>query len=180
MAQPVHGTLTEPAAEHGGGFPPFRPDTFASQLLWLAITFGALYWLMSKVALPRVEDVLKARSERIGGELEEAHRMRTQSEEAGAAYEKALADARDKAKGIAQQSRDQLAAESDARRKALEADLAGKLAAAEATIRSGTEAAMANVRGIASDAAAAIVERLTGRAPESATLQAALDRSVKA
>lgn len=180
MADTHTGTLSEPKGEHGGGFPPFQAQTFGPQLLWLAITFGALYWLMSKVALPRVESVLKTRSDTIGRELEEAQRMRTQSEEAGAAYEKALADAREKAKGIAQESRDKLTAESDQRRKALEADLAGKLAAAETTIRSGTEAAMSNVRTIASEAAAAIVERLSGQAPDGSALQAALDRSVKA
>ena len=179
MATPVHGTLTEPAAEHGGGFPPFRTDTFASQLLWLAITFGLLYYLMSKIALPKVAGVLHDRAERIGRDLAEAQALRTQSEQAGAAYEASLAEARAKAKGIAQTTRDTLAAESEARRKTLEAELSEKLAASDATIRSRTEEAMLSVRGIAAEAAAAIVERLTGQAPAAPALQAALDRTIK-
>ena len=59
----------------------------------------------------------------------------------------------------------------------LEADLATKLAAAEATIRSRTETAMGSVREVAADAAADIIERLTGRTPDRSRLEAALDRS---
>lgn len=178
MAESTHATGA--AAAHGPAFPPFETGTFLSQLIWLAIAFGLLYWLMSKVALPRVASVLHARAERIAGDLREAQALRKQSEEAGSAYERSLAEAADKAKGIAQETREALATEAEIRRKALEAELAEKLAAAEATIRTRTDAAMANVRDIAADAAGAIVERLTGRPADGAKLRAALDRTVQA
>ena len=62
------------------------------------------------------------------------------------------------------QCRDQLAAQSDASRKSLESELGAKLATAEAQIAETTARAMANVDAIASEAAGAIVERLTGKA----------------
>lgn len=164
-------------AGHKAGFPPFQSDSFAGQLIWFAIAFGLLYVLMSKFALPKIGAVLHDRAQRIGSDLDEAQAMRTQAEEAGAAYETSLAEARNKAKGIAQEMRDKLAAESDARRKELEGDLARKLAEAEATIDAGTKAAMANVRGIAGEAASAIVERLTGRPAPTSAIEAALDRN---
>lgn len=185
MAQPS-GPLTTGAtaaasdAAHAAVFPPFQAESFGPQLLWFAIAFGALYYLMSKVALPRVATTLHERSARIAADLSDAQRLREQSEAAGAAYEAALAAARDKAKGIAQTTREALATEGEVRRKALEAELAAKLLSAEATIRSSTEAAMANVRDIAADTASAIVERLTGRAPDSARLRSTLDRSLQA
>jgi F-type H+-transporting ATPase subunit b len=178
MAQPVHtSTAGTPPGEHGAAFPPFQSETFASQLLWLAITFGLLYVLMSRVALPRVAKVLDERSVRLAEDLEEAQRLRAESETAAAAYEKSLADARASAKAIAQEKRNALSAETDAKRKALEAELAEKLAASEAAIRSTTAQAMSNVHDIAVETATAIVERLTGRTPDRATVEAALDRT---
>jgi F-type H+-transporting ATPase subunit b len=140
---------TTGATPPGGAFPPFQTNTFVGQLIWFAIAFGLLYYMMSKIALPRVGAVLHERSERIARDLGEAQALRTQSEEAGAAYEASLTLARDKARGIAQQTRDALAAETEEKRKALEAGLAERLASSEAAIRSKTADAMSNVRGIA-------------------------------
>jgi F-type H+-transporting ATPase subunit b len=178
--QPQHSmTGAEAPGAHGSAtFPPFASNTFVSQLLWLAILFGLLYYLMDKVALPRIAAILHNRSVRLSGDLDEAQRMRTEAEAAGAAYQKSLAEARARAKAIAQEARDALAAENDAKRKALEAELAERLAASEATISARTTEAMASVRGIAADTAAAIIERLTGQAPDRASVEAALDRTL--
>ena len=185
MAQPQQplsstGTATPVApgapGAPGGSFAPFESDTFASQLLWLALTFGLLYYLMSKVALPRIAATLHDRSVRLAGDLEEAQRLRVESEAAGAAYEESLASARTQAKVIAQDARAALNAEADAKRKQIEADLAERMASAEETIRGRTADAMTNVRGIAADTATAIVERLIGQAPDRAAVEAALDR----
>lgn len=176
---PREGSQVAANAPHQPGFPPFQANTFAGQLLWFAIAFGLLYYVMSKVALPKIGAVLEDRRARIARDLEEAQALRQRSEEAEAAYERSLTEARDRAKGIAQEMRDRLAQESDAKRRALETELAERLAASEATIRSRTADAMSNVRGIATDAAAAIVERLTGRAPDRAAVEAALDRTLR-
>ena len=58
-----------PASEHGGGFPPFQKDTFASQLLWITLAFVALYLLMSRVALPRIGSIIEDRKQRIASDL---------------------------------------------------------------------------------------------------------------
>ena len=179
MAQETHATTGAAEGGHASGaFPPFARETFGSQLLWFALAFGLLYWLMARIALPRVAEILEARTNRIAGDLADAERLRAESEAAGEAYEKSLAEARAKSKAIAQETRDALLAESDTKRKALEADLAQRIADAEATIASRTADAMASVRGIAADAATAIVARLTGEAPERAEVERALDRTM--
>jgi F-type H+-transporting ATPase subunit b len=176
-----HSTTTEasPPSEHGAGFPPFQRDTFASQLLWLTIFFVALYVMVSKLALPRVESIIAARRARISGDLDEAARMKDSADAAIAAYQKALADARSRAQSMAAETRDKLNAESEANRKALEASLQGKLTEAERTIAGTKTAAMANVRAIAEEAAVAIVLRLTGTAPSRAAVAAAVDTAIK-
>ncbi len=166
MAEPAHKTNTEHPAEGGhGGFPPFQSQTFASQLVWLAIAFVLLYALMLKWALPRVAGVIENRQKRIADDLAEAEQLKRQSDEAVAAYEKALADARARAQTIANETREKQQAEAETARKTLEGGLNAKLAEAENSIAATKQAAMANVRTIAEDAARAIIERLVGSAP---------------
>lgn len=172
MAAPATTTgTTAPGgadAAHGGGFPPFQGTTFASQLLWLAITFGFLYWLAAKVIVPRLSGILEDRANKIGNDLDEAAAMKAKAEEAGQAYEKSLAEARAKSQAIAQETREKVNADSSERRKKVEADLAAKLADAEAKIVATKTEAMSHVGAIAAEAAGAIVGRLTGVAPASA------------
>jgi len=179
MAEQHTATEATPPSEHGGGFPPFDKGTFASQLLWLAIFFIALYLIASKLALPRVGSVIAARRKRISDDLGEAARMKDAADAAIAAYEKGLAEARARAQAMAAATRDKLNAEAEVQRKALEATLHGKLAVAEETIAAAKTAAMANVRSIAEEAAIAIVARLTGTAPSKAAAAAAVDAAIK-
>lgn len=160
-------------------FPPFLKETFASQLVWLAITFVALYLLMSRVALPRIGSIFEERRDRIADDLAEAQRLKDDSDVAIGNYEKALADARNRAQAMANETRERMSAEADERRKALEQQLNARLAEAERQIAATKTAAMTNVRGIAVDAAAAIVERLIGTAPAAASVEAAVDTALK-
>lgn len=172
-------TKTSTEVPHKSGFPPFQKETFASQLVWLAITFVALYLLISRIAIPRIGGIIEARDKRIAGDLADAQRLKSDSEAALAAYEKALADARNRAQVIGGEIRDKLHAEAEENRKALEARLNVQLAEAEKTIAATKSAAMTNVRGIAVDAAAAIVERLIGTTPPAPAVAAAVDDALK-
>jgi F-type H+-transporting ATPase subunit b len=161
------GGSTEVPALPQHQFPPFDTQTFPSQVLWLAITFVALYLLMGRIALPRIGTILEQRQQRISGDLAQAQHLKDQTDAAVAAYEKALADARANAQGLLSDSRQRQTAQAQARRKELDAALNGKIAEAEKAVANAKSAAMVNVRGIATEAAAAIVERLIGSAPAS-------------
>lgn len=155
-------------------FPPFELQHYPSQLFWLSLTFILLYVLMSRVALPRIGAILADRSKRISDDLAAAQRFKEQSEAADAAYQKSLADARNRAQAIANETREKQAAEADATNKKLEAQLHEKLAAAEQSIATTRSAAMGNVSSIAADTASAIVERLLGTAPAQGDVNAAV------
>jgi len=181
VAEKSHGTgaHTEADGGHGGGFPPFESSTFASQLVSLAIAFVALYLIVSRIALPRVGSVIDARQNAIEGDLAQAQKLKDESDAALKAYEKDLADARSRAQAIGNETREKLNAASEAERKTLEDQLNAKLAAAEKQIAATRETAMSNVRGIATDAAGAIVQRLTGVLPDSKAVNSAVDASLK-
>jgi F-type H+-transporting ATPase subunit b len=157
--------LTEAHADDHGIFPPFDPATFPSQLLWLAITFGALYLLMSRVALPRVSGILANRKAIIDADLAAADASRQQTDAAIAAYESALAAAKSKAQGIAAQSREAIQADLAAKRGAVEADLSTKVAAAEARIAATKAEALTHVDEIATETAQTVVTQLVGDVP---------------
>jgi F-type H+-transporting ATPase subunit b len=170
---------TEADGGHKAPFPPFEKDTFASQLVSLAIAFVALYLIVSRIALPRVGSLLDERQKAIEGDLTEAQKLKDASDTALKAYESELAAARARAQAISAETREKLNAASEAERKTLEQRLTVKLAEAEKTIGATRETAMGNVRGIAADAAAAIVQRLAGIVPDGKSVENAVDASLK-
>jgi F-type H+-transporting ATPase subunit b len=166
----------------GGGkpqFPPFNKETFASQLVWFAIFFIALYVMIGRFAIPRIGGIIEARRGRVEGDLAEANRLKEQSDAALAAYEKSLADARSRAQALGNETRDKLNAEAERARHELEAQLNAKLAEAEKIISATKTSAMSNVEGIAVETAVAIVERLLGTAPSGSAVQAAVADALK-
>ncbi|WP_404326280.1 F0F1 ATP synthase subunit B family protein [Aerophototrophica crusticola] len=163
-------------ADHGsGGLPQLNPASYASQVFWLAITFGLLFWLMSKVALPRVAEVLEARQEKITNDLEKATALKTEAEGVMQAYDKALADARASAQKLMAETVSATDAETARRNAELGADLAQRTRAAEERILAAKQTALDNVRGVAAEAAQAAVERLVGVAPSADDAGAAVD-----
>lgn len=161
---PILAVLAAAAgAEKKGGLPQLDPTTFTPQLVWLVLTFGLLYLILSQIALPRVAAVLDERAQRIKRDLDEAERLKSETERALASYEQALADARSKAGGIAKETREKLAAEVDRDRSSIEGQLAIKLADAERRIGDMKGRALSGVAEIAADTAGAIVEKLSGR-----------------
>ena len=177
MAEPT--AHTEVPTEGHKAFPPFQRDTYASQLVWLAVTFVVLYALVARIALPRVGGIFAARRGKMDDDLAQARQRREESDAALAAYEKALADAHARGQTIASETHGRLTAEAEERRKGLEAELAGKLAEVEKEIAASKQAAMANVRGIAAEVAGAIVERLIGSKPAEPAIAAAVDDALK-
>ena len=167
-SNPVEGTHTETGAGHGdghgggGAFPPFDSSTFASQLLWLAITFGLFYLVMSRVIIPRIGGILEHRRDRIAQDLDEANRLKEEADNASAAYEQELASARRKASEIAEAAREKAKAEAQAERTEVESGLAIRMAEAEASIKAIKAKALADVGTIAEDTATSLVAHLTG------------------
>jgi F-type H+-transporting ATPase subunit b len=169
--------------EHPGGgkpqFPPFNKETFASQLVWFAIFFVALYVIIARLAIPQIGGIIEARRGRVEGDIAEANRLKGESDAALRAYEKSLADARNRAQALGNEARDALNAQAEQARKKLEGELNAKLAEAEKTIAATKTAAMSNVKGIAVDTASAIVQQLIGTAPAGSTVEAAVTDVLK-
>ncbi len=144
------------------GLPQLDPDgsLFVSQLVWLAITFGFLYVMMSRVALPRIATVIEERRDKIALDLDRASEFQRKSEEAKESYETALADARSRAQRTIEETRRRITTEMDRLRKDSEAQIDARLKEAEARITATKTQALNNVRDVAGDVAGSIVTTL--------------------
>ncbi|MEX6505667.1 F0F1 ATP synthase subunit B [Jiella sp. M17.18] len=170
----TRGETVHAAPEHGA-FPPFDPQFYPSQLLWLAITFGVFYWVLKRTVLPRIGGILENRRDRIALDLEAAERMKSDADEAHAAYEQELAEARDRAHKIAQDARDSAREDAEKERKRLDAELDEKLEAAQARIAEVKRSALAEVDGIARDVTDTILREVAGIEAGSDEIASAVD-----
>lgn len=164
VAETAAGAAAEVAhaAEKKAGLPQLNVGDFSPQLFWLVLTFAALYFIMKRIALPRVGEVIEERRDRIQRDLDTAERLKGETEKALAGYEKALADARSNASGIARETRDRLSAEVDKEKSKVDSQIAAKIAEAESRIAATKTKALASVSEIALETAGAVLNKLIG------------------
>jgi F-type H+-transporting ATPase subunit b len=170
----THASTEAAHGDGGGGLPQFEFQHWFGQIVYLIFLFAILYWLMAKVFVPRLRGVIDQRAATIADAVQTARQVQAeaagQAEAAKAEVEAARAGSRamaTAAKARVTDAANALAAEE-------EAVVNARIAEAETAIGKTRDAAMTNVATIAADTAAAIVERLTGKAPSAAEADAAV------
>ncbi len=146
-------------AEHGSsGLPQLDFSTFPSQIFWLAVTCVVLFWLMNKIALPRIAEVLEERADAIADDLDRAEEFKRKAAEAEEAYQQALADARAKAHEIVAETKAEIQKDVDAAMAKADAEISARSAESEKRIREIRASAMEAVEEVATDTAGAVIE----------------------
>ncbi len=145
--------------------PQFDTTAFTPQLFWLAVTFGVLFFAMWRFALPRLSNIMEARQQRIDADLDKAASVKEEADQVLAEYERAQAEARDRAAAVIKQAGDRMAAESAVRHEAFGAEFKERTRAAEQRIAAAKDAALANVKTVAAEAARAATAKLIGVEP---------------
>ena len=173
-AATIEGTESTGQPEKAG-LPQMNPEHFASQIFWLAITFGLLFVLLSRVTLPKIAGGLAARKDRIDGDLGAAEKSRKDASNALAEYESALSHARGRALALADENRKRIVGEIESLKNAADAKAQEAMSKAEARIAAERTRAEGNIRTAAAEAAASIVERLLGVAVSRDEAAAAVD-----
>ncbi|RAK62166.1 hypothetical protein [Phenylobacterium kunshanense] len=150
------------AAEHSAGLPQFQTEHWAGQIAYLLVLFAVLYVLISKVFAPRMRRVLDERTTTIQEALSSARAVQAEADNQAEAARRALAEARASAQRTAAEASAKAAAETAARKAELDAELGAKQAEAEGRIRAARDAAMQQLAEVATDAAEAMLQKLTG------------------
>lgn len=159
--------------EGGGGLPQFRFEYWGGQIFWLLIIFVVLFAYVSKVVTPRMRRALDERANTIADAVKSARSVQNEAEAQAKAAEAELAEARSRAQRIASEAKAKVKAQTAERQAAEEATLSAKLAESETRIRAARDQAMTSVQDIASETAAFLVEKLSGKAASAADLKGA-------
>jgi len=170
---------TTEAAAHGGehesgGLPQFEFQHWFGQIVYLIFLFAILYLLIARVFAPRIRRVFDERASTIASAVDAARQVQAEAAGQAEAAKREVEEARAASRATAAAAKARVTEEANARAAAEEAVVAARIAEAEAAIGKTRDAAMSNVSTIASDAAAAIVERLTGKGPTAAEAAAAV------
>jgi F-type H+-transporting ATPase subunit b len=170
----VTETHAATGAEHGsGGLPQFEFQHWGGQVAYLLILFAILYILVAKVFWPRMRRVTDERASTISGAVAAARQVQAEAAQQAEAAKAEVEAARASSRATAAAAKARVTEQANARAAAEEAVVNARIAEAETAIGQTRDAAMANVSAIAADTAAAIVERLTGKAPTAAEAAAA-------
>ena len=189
MRKPVYGAFAGLAAvvasgtvlakEGSGGMPQLDYHLFAPQLVWLAIAFVALYFVMSRLAVPAIADTLAKRQAKIQGDLDAAEKANEDTRALVAAYEKRLADAREDARRLTRERGEADGAVATARFNELHDRLAKQIDEAEKRIAAQRDDVMAGLEHLARDIGQDVYAKLAGQAADSGALAGKVTAAIK-
>ncbi|WP_427449797.1 F0F1 ATP synthase subunit B' [Litorimonas sp. WD9-15] len=174
MAADTPKTDTYGEAAASGGLPQFDFTTWASQIFWLLLVFGVLYFILSTFILPRIGQNIADRTDRISDDLDQAANFQAQAEETEKSYTKILADARAKSMNVSEATRNAVEEDIAKEIEAAEAVAEREAVVAEARIRKSRDAALESVETVAVEAAGDVLEALTGKTFTAAKIRASL------
>ena len=139
------------------------PDIFFSQLFWLLVVFGIIYFWIGRGMVPKIQSVVEDRDKKIADDLAAAQRAREQAEVAEEAYRQRIDTSRGEAMKVAQEAKHQAALDTEKRLKTIDAKIGKRVAEAEEKIRAAADAARRELEPVAAEAASELVTKLTGQ-----------------
>ncbi len=161
-------------AETAGGMAQLDVSTWAGQIFWLVITFGLLYFVLSRFILPKIDQGLTNRGDRIADDLNDAARMNRDAEQAEADYIQSVNDAKAKAHNISETTRKSVEAELEAESAETEAQFERQQQEADARIAAIKTSALSNIDEIATETTQAILEKFTAGKISKPAIKAAI------
>ena len=139
------------------------PTIFYSQLFWLLVVFGIIYFVIGRGMVPKIQSVVEDRDRKIAEDLAAAQRAREQAEASEEVYRARIEASRSEALKVAQEAKHQAALDTEKKLKAVDAKISKRVTEAEEKIRAAAEAARRELEPVAAEAASELVMKLTGQ-----------------
>ena len=167
------------ATEHYVGMPQLNFEWFPNQIFWLVVTLVIVYLVLSRLALPRIGNVLSERQSTITRDLEQAEELKQKAAEADEAYNAALAEARAEAQRIIGEAKAEIQIELDEALAKADAEIAAKAAESEKAISEIRASALQSIADVAKDTAAEIVKAVAPNASDDKAIDGAVSGQMK-
>ncbi|WP_420568577.1 F0F1 ATP synthase subunit B' [Thalassovita sp.] len=178
MASNTHDAAGQAAEAAAPGMPQLDFSNWGNQIFWLLVTLVVIYFVLSRIALPRIAAVLAERQGTITNDIAAAEELKAKAVEAEEAYNKALADARAEAQRIVAETKAEIQADLDAATAKADAEIAEKVAEGEKVIAEIRANALESVKDVAKDTTAEIIAAL-GNEADAKTVDAAVAARLK-
>ena len=171
--------FTQAQSAESGGMPQLNPEFWISQIIWLILTFGALYIVLSKVILPKISDNLESRRSQILENIEIAEKQREESEEKVKEFEKIILNSKLEAKNLFNEARQKVLEDVDKKRSELEKSIEAEIVSAEKEIQSLNSNSLENIKKIATDTSSDLISQLIGQEVDKNTISSIVNDLAK-
>ena len=162
-----------------GGMPQLNPEFWVSQIVWLVLTFGILYIVLSKLILPKISDNLESRKSQILENIETAETQREESEKKLKEFEKIILDSKIDAKNHFNEVRQKTLEDINNKRSALEKDIDKEISVAEEEINNLKINSNEKIKNIAVETSAELIKQLIGEEANNSSISAIVDEQSK-
>lgn len=139
------------------------PLIFASQLFWLVVVFGIIYFVIAKGMVPKIQGVVEDRDRKISDDLAAAQKARERAEASEEVYRQRIEAGRGEALKVAQEAKSKAALDTEKKLRAIDEKLGKKVAEAEERIREAADKARRELEPVAAEVAGELASKLTGQ-----------------
>ena len=167
--------LIEAFAAESGGMPQLNPEFWISQIFWLILTFGILYFVLSKLILPKISNNLESRKSQILDNIEAAEKQREDSETKLKEYDEIITKSKLEAKTIFNQARERALKDINCKREVLDKQIDEEIAEAEKEILALRKSAPNKINKIAIETSSELIQKLIGTEVNNSSISAIVD-----
>ena len=134
--------------------------TFIPQLFWLFLSLSFLYFILSRIALPRISDVIEERNDTITDDLDEAKSLSIEAEKVVNELKSKLEDARSSSQKTLMDERQKNLDKISSERKKFQETISKEISSSEEKINKGKSEALKEASDLAVDIAEEIINNL--------------------
>ena len=171
--------VTYAQSGESGGMPQLNPEFWVSQIVWLVLTFGLLYIILSKLILPKISSNLETRKSQILENIETAEAQREESENKLKDFEKIILECKIEAKNHFNEVRQKILEDISNKRVTLEKDIDNEISAAEEEINNLKLNSKEKIKNIAVETSSELIKQLIGEEANKSSITAIVDEQTK-